>query len=403
MTIRTLSRLFFAVLPLLALLACESGGDPTGTKGTNTPPSADAGPDLSANVGELVQLHGTGTDADGDNLTHSWTFVSRPAGSSAILNGASNASTSFTPDVAGEYVVRLAVSDGTSSRTDDCIISVNAPPVANAGPDQQVGVGEVVQLDGTGSNDPDGNGALTYLWSFVTRPNGSQATLSDPTSPTPTFTADVEGTFDTRLVVSDGKATSQPDQMTVTAALVQTQLFLRYQDPNDFLSTQQETSGSTRITLYDYGSGQSTDFVAILGNALAGTQYGAIMWLGAGTGSGQTGSWTVTILIEQNGVQNSLATHTFTVPYNTSFIRYTADFTGQSGGVAGDKIIVRLTLNGVSRGAVLFGAGDLDSSVKVPGNVTVTPAPSSAGARAEESSGVRVEVTADHSLRYSGG
>jgi len=367
------------------------------TISANTPPVATVGPDMQVGVGEVVQLDGTGSnDPDGNPLTYLWSFVTRPAGSSAILSGANSASASFTPDVGGEYVVRLTVSDGSSSSTDDCTISANALPVANAGPDQQVSVGEVVQLDGTGSNDPDG-GTLTYLWSFVTRPNLSQATLSDPTSPTPTFTADVEGTFAMRLVVSDGQATSQPDEITVTAALVQTQLFLR--NPNRFLSTQQTTGDIyTRITLF--GSGNSIDFEAILGNALEGTQYGAIMWLGAGTGSGQTGTWMVTILIEHNGVQNTLATHTFTVPYDRLFIRYTADFTGVPGGVAGDKIIVRLTMNGVSTGAVLFGPNDLDSSVKVPGNVTVASVPSAAGA--EENPGMRVEVTADHSRRYSG-
>src|SRR5262249_47963739 len=57
-------------------------------------------------------------------------------------------------------------------------------PQANAGPDQTVNGGASVTLDGTGSSDPDGE-ALTFAWSTTE----SGVTLSDPSSPKPTFTA----------------------------------------------------------------------------------------------------------------------------------------------------------------------------------------------------------------------
>jgi N-acetylneuraminic acid mutarotase len=67
----------------------------------------------------------------------------------------------------------------------------NAPPVANAGLDQTVHMGAAVNLNGSGSSDPDGNLPLTYKWRFVSKPPGSAATLSNDTAVSPSFVADV--------------------------------------------------------------------------------------------------------------------------------------------------------------------------------------------------------------------
>ena len=90
----------------------------------------------------------------------------------------------------------------------------NHPPVANAGPDQAVAVGNVVQLNGSGSSDADGD-PLTYSWSLIERPAGSGASLSNPTTVNPTFVADKAGTFVAQLVVNDGKVDSSPDTVAV--------------------------------------------------------------------------------------------------------------------------------------------------------------------------------------------
>lgn len=59
--------------------------------------------------------------------------------------------------------------------------------------------------------------ALTFNWSFVLRPDGSLAVLSDPASPTPTFVPDLAGAYVVQLIVSDGAADSQPDTASITA------------------------------------------------------------------------------------------------------------------------------------------------------------------------------------------
>jgi hypothetical protein len=80
----------------------------------------------------------------------------------------------------------------------------NTPPIANAGPDQTVQVGSPVQLDGSGSSDPDGD-TLRYTWRFISRPAGSRARLSDQRSAKPTFTPDKEGEYVLELTVDDGR------------------------------------------------------------------------------------------------------------------------------------------------------------------------------------------------------
>jgi hypothetical protein len=88
----------------------------------NSAPVANAGADQSVSAGSTVQLDGSGSsDADGDWLTYSWTLVSSPSGSTARLSNANQFNATFTADVAGTYVVRLVVNDGTVSSAADTV------------------------------------------------------------------------------------------------------------------------------------------------------------------------------------------------------------------------------------------------------------------------------------------
>jgi hypothetical protein len=190
---------------------------------TNSPPVANAGPNQTVGLGATVTLNGgNSSDVDGDPLTYSWTLISKPAGSAATLSGANTISPTFVADKAGSYVVQLIVNDGKvdSKASTVQITTGNTPPVANAGANQIVNVGSVVTLNGSGSTDVDGD-ALTYHWSFNSRPAGSAAALNNATAVNPTFTADAPGTYVVQLIVNDGKADSNPATVTITTNALQ--------------------------------------------------------------------------------------------------------------------------------------------------------------------------------------
>ncbi|MDR4460541.1 MAG: PKD domain-containing protein [Nitrospirales bacterium] len=184
----------------------------------NTAPTADAGPDQTVPVGGTVHLDGTNSnDPQHDLLTYHWTLT-KPASSTATLSDATLAQPTFVADFPGIYTATLLVNDGDLNSDPESVIitTQNNPPVANAGLDQNVTVGATVQLDGSGSSDPESQ-PLSYQWSLVSRPVGSTATLGNPTSVTPTFVADVVGTYVVQLIVDDGLASSPLDTATITA------------------------------------------------------------------------------------------------------------------------------------------------------------------------------------------
>ncbi len=179
---------------------------------------ADAGPDQSVSAGDTVTLNGTGSsDVDGDLLTFAWSLASVPTGSVAALSDPTAILPTFVADVEGTYVVELIVNDGTGGSTPDtvAITTGNSSPVADAGHDQTVLIGDTVQLNGNGSNDVD-NDALTFAWALISVPEGSAAVLSDPTAILPTFIADVEGTYVAQLIVNDTNGCSTPDTVMIT-------------------------------------------------------------------------------------------------------------------------------------------------------------------------------------------
>jgi hypothetical protein len=188
----------------------------------NLAPVANAGTPQNVLVGATTTLNGANSsDANGDAITYAWSMTSKPFGSTAALANASTVNPTFAADIAGSYVLSLVVSDGSLSSAASTVTitasTANIAPVANAGAAQSVVTGSQVTLNGSASNDANGD-ALTYTWAFVSRPTGSTAALSSTISVNPTFTAGTAGSYVLSLVVNDGALSSTASTVTITAS-----------------------------------------------------------------------------------------------------------------------------------------------------------------------------------------
>jgi hypothetical protein len=178
----------------------------------NIAPVARTGADQQTIPGARVTLNGSASsDANADVLSYRWALSSRPAGSAAALSDADMPISDFVPDIVGSYVATLVVSDGVLDSAPVSVtvtvVDANVPPVADAGPEQQVPAGATATLDGSLSTDVNGD-ALSYFWSLTSRPVGSAARLVNRTGPTLNFGIDVPGLYVVALVVNDGRADS---------------------------------------------------------------------------------------------------------------------------------------------------------------------------------------------------
>jgi subtilisin family serine protease len=218
----------------------------------NQPPFANAGADQTVDEGDLVILNGTESiDPDGDLLSYSWV---QTAGPLVSLNDLGSATPSFIAppvDSSGATLTfELTVSDGIAQDTDIINIiveNVNQPPIADAGLDQTVDEGSLVTLNGTASSDPDDD-TLTFSWVQIAGPN---ATLSDATSPTPSFTAlevDSAGAVLTfELTIDDGNGGTATDSVDITVQNIN-------QPPVADAGSDQVVDEGTLVTLNGTGS-----------------------------------------------------------------------------------------------------------------------------------------------------
>lgn len=191
----------------------------------NRPPVVTLRAPATAPERSTVGLEAIGMDLEGDPLTFEWR---QTAGAPVTVEPGfinferTQAIANFVaPEVQGDTPLTFEVvgSDGTLSKTATAtiiIVNVNRPPVAAiAGESREVKPGEVVQLDASGSSDPDGE-AITFAW---TQTSGDAVALSGADTAVASFTMPKAGALTFSVMVSDpSNATGEATQALTAGA-----------------------------------------------------------------------------------------------------------------------------------------------------------------------------------------
>ncbi|HLA40916.1 MAG TPA: Ig-like domain-containing protein, partial [Candidatus Glassbacteria bacterium] len=101
---------------------------------TNRAPQVNAGNDQTITLPGAATLSGSASDPDGQSLVYAWSRVSGPGTVTFVAPGSAVTAVSFP--ASGDYTIRLSVSDGSITSTDDLVITVNSAPVIITDTDQ---------------------------------------------------------------------------------------------------------------------------------------------------------------------------------------------------------------------------------------------------------------------------
>jgi RHS repeat-associated protein len=184
----------------------------------NEPPVVNAGDDRLITPGSPASLNGTVTD-DGfprnSTLGVSWSTVSGPG--TATFANSSLAATTATFSASGTYLLRLSANDGELSASDEVTVTVNTPPVVNAGADQTLTQSNTVVLNGTVSDDGvPSTDALTVLWNQESGPG--VISFGDPGSAATRAIFPGAGTYTLRLTGNDSLHSRTDDVIIIVNA-----------------------------------------------------------------------------------------------------------------------------------------------------------------------------------------
>jgi len=178
-------------------------------------PIANAGPDTTiCEAGPGMFLQGSVEGEAPGPFTYSWTPTSGMAPGNDSL-----ASPYIRPDTTTIYTLIVESINGCSSLSNTLdtlstvIINVNPLPIANAGADTALCLGETIMLQGFGTG---AGPQYDYIWT----PNDALTGISDSTAATPTVSPQFTTTFS--LVVNSNGCPSEADQVTVVVNTIPT-------------------------------------------------------------------------------------------------------------------------------------------------------------------------------------
>ncbi len=182
----------------------------------NDPPIARTGMDLSGYVGDTYVLDGTGSyDIDGTITAYDWTCTSH----TVSLKDQTTSTPEFVPSQAVTYRFTLRVMDNNMTwslgmgllNVTATILGENLPPIADAVSHPSVFRGDMINLDGSGSMDPDGT-IISFDWICTSH----SVTFTGQNTSFAFFEAEEDGIYVVSLRVEDSNHTwSNPDTLEV--------------------------------------------------------------------------------------------------------------------------------------------------------------------------------------------
>ncbi len=252
----------------------------------NLPPQASfTSVDMVCVNKDIVFDAATTSDDTPSKLTYSWDFGDGTTGKGMKVTKSYAKS--------GVYDVKLMVDDnaGTVCSTDSVskAVVINAPPMADAGKDQQLCLGPneemKVTFNGSASKDPDGD-PLDYVWDFGDGTTGSGSKVTHVYSKAGDYTA--------KLSVNDNSGTYCGSAMdTVKVSINRSPLADAGEDISACLSegvvfdASKSVSPDGKALMYkwDFGDGSSAEGSRVTHAYKKGGEYKAVLTVDDGSGS----------------------------------------------------------------------------------------------------------------------
>lgn len=195
-----LSSLSLIIMSALSVISCKQENDHL-FKNTLI---ANAGEDVVERNDTEIELDGSASrDTENKEFSYQWQVIEKPVNASAGLENDESAEAIFIGNLAGQYQIKLTIYNASFQSSDTVNITLlENSLLADAGEDKSVEVDTEVMLDGSASEDLEGD-EFEIEWSVESAPESSSTSFTNEESLTPLFEANTPGEYQIKLTISN--------------------------------------------------------------------------------------------------------------------------------------------------------------------------------------------------------